>query len=54
VIVGPSGSGKSSVIQLMENFYQPSEGSILFHGVDLRNINVRYVHGLSPYFSSFS
>lgn len=42
-LVGPSGSGKSSAIQLIENFYRPSKGYITFNGVDMRELNVRWL-----------
>lgn len=38
-LVGPSGSGKSSIIALIERFYDPHEGSITFSGVDIRELN---------------
>jgi branched-chain amino acid transport system ATP-binding protein len=35
-IIGPNGAGKSSLLNCVNNFYRPSEGSILFDGtVDL-------------------
>jgi ATP-binding cassette, subfamily B, bacterial MsbA len=37
-IVGPSGAGKSTLIALLLRFYDPTEGSILVDGVDLRSI----------------
>ena len=42
-LVGPSGSGKSSAIQLIENFYRPTAGFITFNGVDMRELNVRWL-----------
>jgi ATP-binding cassette subfamily B (MDR/TAP) protein 1 len=42
-IVGPSGSGKSTIAQLIERFYDPSGGSISFDGIDLRDLNVRWL-----------
>ena len=36
-IVGLSGSGKSTVLNLIEKFYEPDEGSILLGGSDIRD-----------------
>jgi subfamily B ATP-binding cassette protein MsbA len=35
-IVGPSGAGKSTLLNLIVRFYDPTEGKVLFDGVDLR------------------
>ena len=35
-IVGPTGAGKSTVVNLAERFYDPDEGSVRLNGVDLR------------------
>jgi ATP-binding cassette subfamily B protein len=37
-IVGPSGSGKSSLIQLLCRFYDPAEGRVTLDGVDIRDV----------------
>jgi ATP-binding cassette, subfamily B, bacterial MsbA len=37
-IVGPTGAGKSTLLSLLLRFYDPTEGAILFDGVDLRDI----------------
>ena len=42
-LVGESGSGKSTVIQLVERFYDPSSGSISLDGVDLRRLQVKWL-----------
>ena len=39
-IVGSSGSGKSTIIALLERFYDPSSGSILINGMDLSALDV--------------
>ncbi|KAK4047946.1 Iron-sulfur clusters transporter atm1, mitochondrial [Microbotryomycetes sp. JL221] len=39
-IVGPSGSGKSTVFRLLFRFYEPSTGSILIDGQDLKQIEL--------------
>lgn len=35
-LVGPTGGGKTTTASLMARLYDPSEGSVLLHGVDLR------------------
>lgn len=42
-LVGASGSGKSTIISLVERFYDPLEGSIKLDGVELRDLNVRWL-----------
>ncbi|KAI1321286.1 Multidrug resistance protein 1 [Mortierella claussenii] len=42
-LVGHSGSGKSTIIGLLERFYNPSSGSITLDGFELKDINVRHL-----------
>lgn len=37
-IVGATGAGKSTLLSLLLRFYDPTDGAILFDGVDLRDI----------------
>jgi ATP-binding cassette subfamily B protein len=37
-IVGPTGAGKSTMVKLLDRFYDPREGQILIDGVDLRDV----------------
>ncbi|CAG8485400.1 402_t:CDS:10, partial [Diversispora eburnea] len=40
-LVGSSGSGKSTIVALLERFYNPTNGSILLDGEDIEKINVK-------------
>ena len=42
-LVGASGSGKSTIIGLLERWYDQTEGSILLDGLDIRDLNVRWL-----------
>ncbi|KAF2108830.1 multidrug resistance protein 1 [Lophiotrema nucula] len=42
-LVGASGSGKSTIIGLLERWYDQAEGNILLDGMDTREINLRWL-----------
>uniref|UniRef100_A0A8C6UZF5 ATP binding cassette subfamily B member 1 n=1 Tax=Neogobius melanostomus TaxID=47308 RepID=A0A8C6UZF5_9GOBI len=42
-LVGSSGCGKSTTIQLLQRFYDPLEGSICVDDHDIRSLNIRYL-----------
>ncbi|MBQ6174063.1 MAG: ABC transporter ATP-binding protein [Clostridia bacterium] len=44
-IVGPTGAGKTTIINLLMRFYDVNEGRILLDGVDLRDATRRSVRG---------
>ncbi|HXV05004.1 MAG TPA: ABC transporter ATP-binding protein, partial [Solirubrobacterales bacterium] len=39
-LVGPSGSGKTSLVALVARLYDPSEGTVLVDGADVRSVDV--------------
>jgi ATP-binding cassette subfamily B protein/subfamily B ATP-binding cassette protein MsbA len=39
--VGESGSGKSTIVNLLERFYDPAQGQILIDGIDIRDIDLK-------------
>ncbi|GFP93630.1 ABC transporter b family member 4 [Phtheirospermum japonicum] len=42
-LVGQSGSGKSTVISLIERFYDPSEGEVLIDGINLKEFQLKWI-----------
>ena len=42
-LVGLSGAGKSTVVNLLDKFYAPQTGRILLDGVDLREYDTKYL-----------
>ena len=48
-IVGPSGAGKTTLINLLLRFYDPDEGSVEIDGIDIRRLklaSLRYLIGV--------
>lgn len=43
-LVGPTGAGKSSTINLLSRFYDPQQGSITVDGHDLRDVQLKSLH----------
>jgi ATP-binding cassette, subfamily B, multidrug efflux pump len=39
-LVGPTASGKSTIVQLMARFYDPQNGHVLIDGVDIKNVQL--------------
>ncbi|RGB26342.1 multidrug resistance protein 1a, partial [Rhizophagus diaphanus] len=44
-LVGSSGSGKSTIVGLLERFYDPIEGEILIDGVPIKEWNLKTLRG---------
>jgi subfamily B ATP-binding cassette protein MsbA len=40
-IVGPSGAGKTTLVDLLPRFYDPTRGGVVIDGIDLRKIDLR-------------
>ncbi|VDK42947.1 unnamed protein product [Anisakis simplex] len=43
-LVGPSGGGKSSIVALIEHFYNADSGDIFIDNVSIRDFNHEYIH----------
>ena len=43
-LVGHSGCGKSSIIALIERFYDPVMGKVLFNEQDIQEIDTKWYH----------
>ncbi|CAF1668749.1 unnamed protein product, partial [Rotaria sordida] len=41
--IGASGCGKSTIIQLLERFYDVTSGRLLLDGIDIRQLNIHWV-----------
>ncbi len=43
-LVGSSGSGKSTIISLLERFYDPTEGTVMIGNVSLKDLDQGWLH----------
>jgi len=43
-LCGTSGCGKSSLISLIERFYDADEGEVLFNGVNVKDLEPKWYH----------
>lgn len=48
-IIGSTGSGKSTIIRLIERFYDVNEGSIELDGIDIRHLSQKALRSLFGY-----
>ncbi|KAK9373315.1 P-loop containing nucleoside triphosphate hydrolase protein [Lipomyces chichibuensis] len=44
-LVGASGSGKSTIVGLIERFYKPVKGQVTLDGHDITSLNLRWMRG---------
>ena len=43
-LVGTSGCGKTSMVSLLERFYDPSDGKIFYNGEDISEVDTEWYH----------
>ena len=48
-LVGPSGGGKSTIVSMLERFYDPTSGSVELDGTNIKDLNVSYLRSLIGY-----
>jgi ATP-binding cassette subfamily B (MDR/TAP) protein 1 len=44
-VAGASGSGKSTVVWLVQRFYDPVEGKVMVGGIDVREVDIKWLRG---------
>ncbi|GFR64849.1 multidrug resistance protein 1 [Elysia marginata] len=44
-LVGASGCGKSTTVQLMQRFYDPHQGKVMIDNNDVRDLNIKWLRG---------
>lgn len=45
-LVGPSGAGKTTLVDLLPRFYDPTNGAILIDGIDIRQLSLKSLRRL--------
>ena len=43
-LCGTSGCGKSTIISMIERFYDPNSGVVLFNGKNIKELDPRWYH----------
>ena len=43
-LVGSSGAGKSTCINLLQHFYEPNDGEVLIDGISVKQIDHKFLH----------
>lgn len=44
-IIGDTGSGKSSLINLIPRFYEATKGNVFYHGVNVKELPIKFLRG---------
>lgn len=42
-IVGPTGAGKTTIVNLLSRFYNPDEGKVLIDGLDIQDLQIKSI-----------
>ena len=48
-LIGQTGCGKTTIINLIERLYDVTDGSILLDGIDIRKYDIQYLRNLIGY-----